>query len=56
MAVPVLSYGRELPTATKKQESKIEDSEIASLSGVKRYSKLDRIKNEAIREELKVFN
>ena len=42
MAVLVLSYGCE--TTTKKQENKIQASEMAFLRGVKRCYKLDRIR------------
>ena len=56
MAIPVLSYGCELWTATKKEESTIQTSEMAFLRGLKRYSKLDHTKNGDIREELQVFS
>lgn len=53
MAVPVLSYECELLTNTKKQ-SKIQASELMFLKLVKRCSSLDQIRNEDIREELRV--
>ena len=43
-------------TIIKKQDSKIQASEMAFLRGAERCSKLGRIKNEAIKEELQVFN
>ena len=39
MAVPVLSYGCELWTTSKKQDSKIHASEMSLSRGVKRCSK-----------------
>ena len=56
MVVPVLSYGCQLWTATKKLESKIQASETACLRGVNRCSKLERIRNFAVRQKLQVFN
>ena len=56
MAVPVLSCGCDLWTATKKQNSKVQALVMAFLRGVERCFKLDHIKNEAVREELQVFN
>lgn len=56
MAIPVISYGSEMWTATKKQESKIQASEMKFLRGVKGCTKLDHIRNEEIREELEIFN
>ena len=47
--------GRELWRITSKQDGKIRALKMAFLRGVKRCSKLDRIRNEAIREELQVF-
>ena len=40
----------------KKQDSETQASEMAFLRRVKRFYKLDSIRNEAIREELEVFN
>ena len=56
MAFTVLFCGCELWATTKKLGSKIQASGIAFLRGVKRRSKLYRLKNEAVREELQVFN
>ena len=56
MVVSVLSYGCDVQATTEKKTSKIQASEMAFLRGGKRCSKLDRIKDEAIREELQVFN
>ena len=47
MTFGVLSYGCELWTTTKKQISKIQALEMEFLRGVKRFSKLDRIRNDA---------
>ena len=49
MAVPVLVYGCELLTTTKKQYSKIQASEMPNRRSCKVF-KLDLIKNEAIEE------
>ena len=48
LAVSVLSYVCELWTTTKKQDKRKTGLEIVFLKGVKRRSKLDRIRNEAI--------
>ena len=55
MAVSVLSYRCELWTTTKKQKVKYSPQKWR-LRGIQRYCKLDRIKKEAGREELQVFN
>ena len=57
-AVLVLSNGCELWTATKIQDTNIQPSGVAFLRGVKMCSKikLDRIKSDAIKEELQVLN
>lgn len=45
MTIPVPSYGCELLTRTKKQDSKIQAYEMMFLRLAKTCSKLDRIKN-----------
>lgn len=56
MAEPTLSYGSELWTVTKKQESKIQASEMKFLRQVKGCTRQDRIRNEEIRGELDIYN
>ena len=56
MAAPVLSCGRELWSTTKKENSKIQASEMEFLRGVERRSKLFCIRYEAIIEELQVLS
>ena len=46
-----VNYGQQ-----PRNDSKIQGSEMAFLRGVKRCSKLVRIKNEPTREELQIFN
>ena len=56
MAKPVLSYGSELWTMTKRQESRIQASEMKFLRQVKGCTRRDCIRNEDIRRELNVYN
>ncbi|KAJ4447240.1 hypothetical protein ANN_09244 [Periplaneta americana] len=56
MAVPTLAYGNETWTLTKKQQSKIQTTEMKFLRNVKGCTKRDLITNENIREELEIFN
>ena len=56
MAEPVLSYGSELWTVTKRQESRIQASEMKFLRQVKGCTRRDCIRNEDIRRELNVYN
>lgn len=56
MAVPTLAYGSETWTLTKKQQSKIQTTEMKFLRNVKGCTKRDLITNENIREELEIFN
>ena len=56
MAVPMLAYGSETWTLNKKQQSKIQASEMKFLRSVKGCTKRDLITNQSIREELGIFN
>lgn len=56
VAAPVLLYGSETWTTTAKDESRIQASEMKFLRQVKGCTRRDRIRNDAIREELSIYN
>ena len=55
MAVPVLLYGSEFWTLTKKKEKMIETAEMRLLRNIAGYTRLDRKRNEDIRKQLNIF-
>lgn len=54
IAVPTLTYGSEIWTTTRKQESRIQAQEMKFLRRVKGCTKRDRFRNTDIRHELNV--
>jgi hypothetical protein len=57
MAVPILTYGSEISTITKKkQEGKTETAEMKFLRSVARLQKKDQTRNTKITEEQNIFN
>lgn len=55
MAVPILLYGSEFWTLTKKEEKTIEAAEMRFLRSVAGCTLLDKRKSEDIRNELNIF-
>jgi hypothetical protein len=55
MAVPVLMYGSEAWTIKKKDISRIQSAEMKFLRSVKRCTRMDHVRNEEIRTELKMY-
>jgi hypothetical protein len=55
ISVPILIYGSEAWVLSKREESKIQSSEMLFLRNVKGCSRIDRIKNDDIRQELSIF-
>jgi hypothetical protein len=53
--VPILIYGSEAWVLSKREESKIQSSEMLFLRSVKGCSRIYRIKNDDIRQELSIF-
>ena len=56
VAVPTLMHGSESWVTNTKHKQIIQTAEMKFLRSVKRCSRLDRIRNENIREELKIYN
>ena len=55
MATPMLTYGSETWTITKKDQSRIQSAEMKFLRKVKGCTLEDQIKNSEIRKELNIF-
>ena len=55
MAVPTLLYGSEIWTLGSKDLSRIQAAEMKFLRSIKGCTILDKIRNEDIRRELKIF-
>jgi hypothetical protein len=53
--VPILIYGSEAWVLSKREEIKIQSSEMLFLRSVKGCSRIDRIKNDDIQQELNMF-
>jgi hypothetical protein len=53
--VSILVHGSEARALSKREEIKIQSSEMLFLRRVKRCSRIDRIKNGDIRQELNIF-
>lgn len=56
MATPVILYGSELWTKTRKQESRIQATEMRFLRQVKGCTRQDHIRNTDIRTELNIYS
>jgi hypothetical protein len=56
MATPTLLYGSETWTLNARDKSRIQASEMKFLRSVKGCTREDKIRNEEIREELRIFN
>ena len=54
MAIPLVTYGSEVWTTTKRDDSRIQASEMRFLRHVQGYTRLDHIRNEVIREECNI--
>jgi hypothetical protein len=52
VARPSLLYGSETWVTTKRDVTRLEAAELRFLRGVTGYTRLDKIRNEAIRKEL----
>ena len=55
MATPVLTYGCESWVPSQKDNNRIQDTEMKFLRRVKGITKLDRIRNEDVRKELRIY-
>jgi hypothetical protein len=53
--VPILIYGSEAWALSKREESKTQSSEMLFLRSVKGCFRIDRIKNDDMRQELNIF-
>lgn len=56
MAVPILTYGSESWITTQKDTNKLQTAEMRFLRRIKGCTREDRLRNEAIREELQIYN
>jgi hypothetical protein len=54
VARPTLLYGSETWVTTKRDMTRLEVAEMRFLRSVKRYTRLDKIRNEVIRKELEI--
>jgi hypothetical protein len=54
VARPTLLYGSETWVTTKRDMTRLEAAEMRSLRSVKRYTRLDKIRNEVIWKELEI--
>ena len=55
VARPTLLYGSETWVTTKRDMARLEAAEMRFLRSVKGYTRLDKIRSEVIRKELKIF-
>ena len=54
MAIPLMTYGSEVWTKTRQDESRIQASEMRFLRSVQGYTRLDQIRNDIIRRQCNV--
>ena len=54
VARPTLLYGTEIWVTTKRDMARLEAAEMRCLRSVKGYTRLDKIRSEVIRKELKI--
>lgn len=56
MATPILLYGSETWTVNTTEQSRIQASEMKFLRAVKKCTRMDRLTNDSIRDDLKIYN